>query len=532
MKLGFYYDYANPMLVSWNILDLVDELRSKVTKDIFVYRIGETSGIEHCDVVIFYRCLGFDSELLRRLKSKRILIGYLIDDLIWEGSMKSHGATVIRRWFRNADFFMLPSEYLARKVPADKPIIFRRPSLSEKHFSLLSQAPIQIQNPFRIVLSKGHVTPPFVTMAKEALGYLATELKGKPIEISYFYNGPSLFAFDNSSIKLIKHKHIPTLEDFFHKMVELSPDVILNLLPDDDFTRCKSYPKYLEAGALGTVLIASDIFPYQKSIRHGQTGFLASDPKKASRIIIDLLNKRQLMLDVRVAARHDVFENHLVSKTAIPFWLDLLNIYSKKEEIFNPEISEAGIGEEGLDLPKGPIKASALRAAVKKREDKKKILREKEEKERLEREKEALKDKSASCYEVKSTGNVSQALLFGKHIDISFDCPTTRINEISIYGATFSQKIMEPLTYQVWYKGKMLYSGHLKFLSDNQWWSMKFPEGINGWEGKRLLLKIKSKSKRAVAFYLGDHDILGQKVTMGDTALLPIALRVDRWQIP
>jgi glycosyltransferase involved in cell wall biosynthesis len=67
------------------------------------------------------------------------------------------------------------------------------------------------------------------------------------------------------------------LHDFIN-LQRLIGLVEVNLMPlqDNTFTNCKSELKYFEAGVVGTISVASPVHTYQKSIRHGENGFLAN----------------------------------------------------------------------------------------------------------------------------------------------------------------------------------------------------------------------------------------------------------------
>jgi glycosyltransferase involved in cell wall biosynthesis len=67
-------------------------------------------------------------------------------------------------------------------------------------------------------------------------------------------------------------------QDFIN-LQRLIGSVELNLMPlqGNDFTNCKSELKYFEAGAVGTVSVASPTYTYANAISHGVNGFLAAD---------------------------------------------------------------------------------------------------------------------------------------------------------------------------------------------------------------------------------------------------------------
>ena len=63
----------------------------------------------------------------------------------------------------------------------------------------------------------------------------------------------------------------------FMELQRLIGEVEINIVPlqDNEFTNCKSELKYFEAGAVGTISLASPTFTYTQSIQDGENGFLA-----------------------------------------------------------------------------------------------------------------------------------------------------------------------------------------------------------------------------------------------------------------
>jgi len=56
-------------------------------------------------------------------------------------------------------------------------------------------------------------------------------------------------------------------------------DIALAPLADNEFNRCKSELKLIEAGHFGIPIIASDVYPYNTVIEHGVNGFLIKNSK-------------------------------------------------------------------------------------------------------------------------------------------------------------------------------------------------------------------------------------------------------------
>jgi glycosyltransferase involved in cell wall biosynthesis/2-polyprenyl-3-methyl-5-hydroxy-6-metoxy-1,4-benzoquinol methylase len=87
--------------------------------------------------------------------------------------------------------------------------------------------------------------------------------------------------------------------------------VDINLAPlelNNPFTEAKSALKYFEAAALGVPTVASDIAPYQKSIRHGENGYLCQTSEDWHRCLTHLIEEPGLRREMGSRARKDVLE--------------------------------------------------------------------------------------------------------------------------------------------------------------------------------------------------------------------------------
>lgn len=75
-------------------------------------------------------------------------------------------------------------------------------------------------------------------------------------------------------------------------------DIGIAPLTDSKFNRAKSNLKWLEYSVLGVPCVASRVYPYERSISHGETGFLAATPEEwyqALRRLVDDVAWRQRM---------------------------------------------------------------------------------------------------------------------------------------------------------------------------------------------------------------------------------------------
>lgn len=474
MKIGFYQDHNNEMLNQWTIYDFVFEMR-KQGIEYEIYDPRNLVGIETCTAVIFYRCFRHNDILINRLKANGTLIGYSIDDMLWDGPYKERTG-IIEQYFLSADFYLLPNEYIAKQIPVKKPTIVRPPALAKEDFDIMYNAPIRSKQTFKIMVSKGHMTPWVFNAIREFVSAMEKEVKTKVV-FEYFFSGPDFIQSKNPLLQVVKTRSLKTRTEFFQYLAKSNPDVIVCPLPDDVFHRCKSYPKYLEAGSLGSILIASDVRPYQNCIEHGKNGFLCKTSKDMVKHITDLMQDERGLLNVKRKARDNVYYKHLMPKVGREFHYAFVKFLKKngcKEEITN-------IKEEIVPTK---VRVNPI-------------------------------DK-----------RVTPPLLRSQVIDISFVCPVGELNSISLIGATYSQIINEPLSYKLMYKGRHIYAGALTAvnLQDNNWWRFQFPK--LKLRSQRVTLRIKNTGARPVSFYLGD-DTVNQIVQLGDKAVSPLAMKIE-----
>jgi SAM-dependent methyltransferase len=89
-------------------------------------------------------------------------------------------------------------------------------------------------------------------------------------------------------------------------------EISLMPLQDNAFNRAKSDLKFIEAGACGTVALASHIV-YSRSIRHGQTGLLFGDADDLRAQLLRLLAMPDLAITIANAARAYVAEERMLA---------------------------------------------------------------------------------------------------------------------------------------------------------------------------------------------------------------------------
>lgn len=98
-------------------------------------------------------------------------------------------------------------------------------------------------------------------------------------------------------------------------------DLAIAPLEDNLFNRCKSPIKYLEYSALGVPGVYSRLPPYSNLVRHGENGFLASNPEEWRRAILTLIEDQHLRWKMGQAAQETVRRGWLLGDHAHS-WLD------------------------------------------------------------------------------------------------------------------------------------------------------------------------------------------------------------------
>ena len=94
------------------------------------------------------------------------------------------------------------------------------------------------------------------------------------------------------------------------------------------FCRAKSEIKFVEAGALGLPVVASNIDPYRDSMSEGRNGFLASDEKGWTQALTALIQDSQLRTELGEAARQTVMRSYSPRARTI----DLSNLLAALEQ--------------------------------------------------------------------------------------------------------------------------------------------------------------------------------------------------------
>lgn len=110
-----------------------------------------------------------------------------------------------------------------------------------------------------------------------------------------------------------------------NKYPELISKIDIGIAPliDNKFNESKSNLKYLEYSALGIPSVCSKVYPYAKTIKNGETGFLAKDKSHWKDHLENLITCHSMRRDMGQSAREFVF-NKYNQKTISAIWAGIL----------------------------------------------------------------------------------------------------------------------------------------------------------------------------------------------------------------
>ena len=113
-----------------------------------------------------------------------------------------------------------------------------------------------------------------------------------------------------NGIPISKKIILPRVE--MNKYPEMIENIDIGIAPlvDTEFNRSKSNLKYLEYSALGIPSVCSNVYPYAKTIKKGENGFLAKNIKHWKEHLERLIESSSLRKEIGEASYNFVKENY------------------------------------------------------------------------------------------------------------------------------------------------------------------------------------------------------------------------------
>jgi len=243
---------------------------------------------------------------VKKLRRHARLLAFDTDDAIWESHGKPHSwCTRLRTRHRlkticgAADLCTVANENLAAHLrPLSRQVEIVPMALDEKYwFPAASRKP----GPLRIGWAGAPTNLVNLINLSKILADIQRQRPGTEVLV---YCGQRPDPGNN-----VRFTHLPfvpgteadTVRDF---------DIGLLPLPDNAFAAGKSPIKALQYAACGIPCIASPVGATCETVRHGETGLIASNPDEWSRAILSLLDDETLRHKLGETARREFIARH------------------------------------------------------------------------------------------------------------------------------------------------------------------------------------------------------------------------------
>ena len=161
----------------------------------------------------------------------------------------------------------------------------------------------------RVIIGYGSGTATHDIDFLEAAPALIALLRKYPI-LEFWVVGPLALPSEFANFgERVRRFELTDWQGWFRRMAEM--DIVLAPLEKDNiFCRAKSEIKFVEAGALGLPVVASDIDSFRASMTHGRDGFLAANEKEWRKSLEALISDKELRSRMGEAARKTVLQNY------------------------------------------------------------------------------------------------------------------------------------------------------------------------------------------------------------------------------
>ena len=293
------------------------------------------------DVVVVYKC--FHPEvigMMRRLKSRGVVVVFCCDDYLFQPGCKYTGGGLTLEPLDVADVLMSPSSFLLSKMPFDKPKILRRNVLDKVGMETLRQNYRRSKG----VFSVGFTMLPSRSAEMEGfmnliLGELNAGIRvGEKLACNFF--GKKRFGGHNKiDVRELGAFERGDWKRFYEKLVSLDLGVVANPMDEgNDYWHAKSELKFVESGAMGVPLVTVRVPPYTEFLKEGENGFFASTPREFADKILLIMRDEALSRKVSLNAYRNVVDDYDVTKNAAGFLEDLDNARKQLVDRVKPSV--------------------------------------------------------------------------------------------------------------------------------------------------------------------------------------------------
>ncbi|MFV2044528.1 MAG: hypothetical protein ACC700_15005 [Anaerolineales bacterium] len=342
IKVHILYEYGSDMRPhASSFVRLLRPLTHPLLRDRVLVSHGLNYYEEDVDVVILDRLWRPDvrpdlaEKLLETIRRNNVKVVYCVDDNLLDlpeeraDWPKEHHLQVFRLFLTEADKVVVTTEALRERLSSfNSNIMVMYNALDER------------------LLLGGRLPPvqPWIGNTKTVIGYMGTRTHDEDLKIvlpalrtlwerypeqvrfevlGVLADTKSASMFSEIPVRFIgppqPEAEYPLFMLWFTSRVKW--DIAISPLRDSPVTRCKSHIKYLDYAAIGSAGIYSVSPAYTGSVKHMETGWLATNEHEAwlealERLFIDKPLRERLAYN----AGHDLYGNHVLARRA-DMWL-------------------------------------------------------------------------------------------------------------------------------------------------------------------------------------------------------------------
>lgn len=155
------------------------------------------------------------------------------------------------------------------------------------------------------VYSKTHI--PDIIKVKEAVEEIKKEY-GNKISIELMGGDKSVFDCE------VKVNNPVPFSEYPKELQRLNWDISICPLVDNEFNRGKSNIKWMESSMAGCAVVTSRVYPYERSIKNGVTGFICGSKNQWKNALRKLIESEELRKELVKNAQKEIRENYDIDK--------------------------------------------------------------------------------------------------------------------------------------------------------------------------------------------------------------------------
>jgi glycosyltransferase involved in cell wall biosynthesis len=500
-KLVFAFTEHDAVLTRWNIIYIANALKEEGI-NVSVVDVRTEEGKSVCrdsDTVIFYRTNDQSSlNLLRELKTEGKSVFYSIDDYIFQPDCKiiEEDNGLIKLFIDECDGVISPSKYLLSKIPDNKRKIYRKNFLGKEAKDLFINGVVAKSDEFVIGWLTGINRHEMDFFVRDYLKFLDKALNKEKVRFVCF-GKHRLGKLKNIKVEELDYFELEDWKGLYSKYRELGLDVVINPVKDDDeFFRCKSELKYIEAGALGTPLIVTKIQPFVDVVKDGVTGLFANTPEEFVEKTLLLFQQRDLLKDMSKSVLDDIEREYDESKIAKELLAELTSVKSRVVESAKPDVDFKEEMEDVVDSVKETVVEKVFNWVL-------------------------------GNLSVSDDGIVGPIYPLAEFKMELSSCPFGLVSELHVLGATYQKFVRNSADYRVYVNNEKVREGKISAhgMKDNTWWKMVF-DPIKVEEGDSLSFVIIHRDVGTNITFRTCEDKKFGIAKVGARVVPPVAMRI------